>query len=1046
FRLTFADRYARGQREYDQNRFKKAEEEYALALKLASDKKETCICLEALGDVYLEYAKHQNDRVCLLKACALYNGAKVRLNSDDLQVNVLTTKIANIECVMLELLGNLKDGSNDYSEEETQIYKSTLDEIRTNTEKMLNDISETGPYDAKAGISITERITAESEHTKKVICIATTLVERMKSMIQKMVNDCLKNMKPMTFPWAFIGLGSFSRHEMTPYSDIEFAALIGEGSDTPQNKAKLAALCDFFELKVINLGETIVPAMGVKSLNDYSEGGENWFFDSITPRGFSFDADMPKACKFPRGLGGNELIQTPSKMANIQNLNSFGPDGLAEVLTSATFIMGDKTLYDDYIIQLKKSLKIGNTGQKRAIKTIKEDNVKYGTPFLGVRSEGSIFHVKREIFRFPSLMIMNLGMYFGVVSKPPWEIISELESMGVLSRDIAHNLMVLWAIGNQLRLQTYCTIKAQRDNIAVRERFKSTAEAGASMTDDAATFYMDNTDIITRYYKSAIPLETIMRTFTLTNKVKGNCFEDNAMNEGTVNMRLLRYTDAIACFEKVLEETPNDVLALSYLSAVYCSRYENEKACSICESAIELAEKNNVDISFILQLKFQLGRANLWRHGDYEKAHRLFQEILDNIDLYPMDLGVLLLSLAYSYKGMGNLDKSIELNQKAIGVMEGKDSTTLAVAYNNLGNSIAGEKKDSKTGLKYLQKALMMRYRMFGNVPNVVIKENLYLLAHVYLQMGNIQRGKQMAIESYDMHKHLKRINNIKDDMAAEADYLNLIGFAYLKAYENEQAIEYFKEAIEITLASPMQIKDHFKLLSPSYNNLGYSYNNNGDYNAALINYDKALECMTDSPLSAFHLLKARIFYNIGTVHLKQGHYSKAVDYFHQSTELRNEYADINTFEALDLVMSVSALATALALKGDLSEASIQLNRSLKQLENISDEQRSAYLDMGKIYNKIGTVSRILNNSNEAIAYHQLALDAARQIYGNEANHGDIVESFILLAEAQLELKENAETVIHNLTKATEMLNTLQKGQSHPDLEHIDRLKSMLEI
>ncbi|CAH1802152.1 unnamed protein product, partial [Owenia fusiformis] len=203
--LNFDDRFARGQREYEHGRFINAEKEYANALKLASDKKETSTCLEALGDIYLEYGKHRNDRICLLKASALYNGAKVRLNTEDLQLDVLKTKIANIECVMLELLGNLKDGSNVKSDEKTQIYKSTLDEIRTNTEKMLNDISATGPYDAKADISTTERINAESKHTEKVICVATTLVERMKAMIQEMVNDCLNNMEPMTFPWALIG-------------------------------------------------------------------------------------------------------------------------------------------------------------------------------------------------------------------------------------------------------------------------------------------------------------------------------------------------------------------------------------------------------------------------------------------------------------------------------------------------------------------------------------------------------------------------------------------------------------------------------------------------------------------------------------------------------------------------------------------------------------------------------------------------------------------------------------------------------------------------
>ncbi|CAH1802153.1 unnamed protein product [Owenia fusiformis] len=535
-----------------------------------------------------------------------------------------------------------------------------------------------------------------------------------------------------------------------------------------------------------------------------------------------------------------------------------------------------------------------------------------------------------------------------------------------------------------------------------------------------------------------------MDTFTLTNTVTGKCFEENAMIDGLVYMRLLRYTDAVTSFSKVLEETPHDMITLSYLCTVYCAMNENDKACAISKSAIEYAEKNDVDQSLILRMKCQLGLANLYTYGDYKLANKLFHELLDNDVIIPnkLDHGTLLLNLAYSYSGMGNADKSIELNRKAIAVMEGNDSSTLAVAYNNLGTTLAREKKDTKNGLQYLQKALMMRYRLFGNVPNVVIKENLYLLAHVWFQLGNVQRGKQMAIESYEMQKHLQKINNVKEDPTWN---LNIIGYAYLKTYENEQAIEYFKEAIAIKLASPSEHQRQYsELLAILYNNLGYSYHNSGDINAALKNYEKALEWMIDTQTEFFSLygyfsLKARILYNIGNAHIKQGEYRKAIDNLQRSTELRDEHVDVDTFEALDLVMSVSALATTLSLQGGLPEASVQLTRSLKQLDNIPDEQKTSYLDMGKIYNKIGTASRVLNNHKEAMVYHQLALDTARQIYGKDT------ESLILLAEVQVELHEKPGTVKHNLTCATKMLNAMHKGQSHPDLEYIDKLLSKLE-
>ena len=70
----------------------------------------------------------------------------------------------------------------------------------------------------------------------------------------------------------------------------------------------------FFHFQIINLGETILPCMDIKALDN------EWFYDDVTPRGVSFDALLPQASKTPLGnMQDFELIHTPANMAEFQS-------------------------------------------------------------------------------------------------------------------------------------------------------------------------------------------------------------------------------------------------------------------------------------------------------------------------------------------------------------------------------------------------------------------------------------------------------------------------------------------------------------------------------------------------------------------------------------------------------------------------------------------------------------------------------------------------------------------------------------------------------
>jgi hypothetical protein len=70
--------------------------------------------------------------------------------------------------------------------------------------------------------------------------------------------------------WAALGMGSMSREEMCPYSDIEFAFALESASELNLTYFRTVAL--IIEMKIVNLNETPFPVFGSASESPVPDG------------------------------------------------------------------------------------------------------------------------------------------------------------------------------------------------------------------------------------------------------------------------------------------------------------------------------------------------------------------------------------------------------------------------------------------------------------------------------------------------------------------------------------------------------------------------------------------------------------------------------------------------------------------------------------------------------------------------------------------------------------------------------------------------------
>lgn len=244
------------------------------------------------------------------------------------------------------------------------------------------------------------------------------------------------------------------------------------------NKKYLRQLTHLVHLRVLNLGETVIPMSkyGV-SLCHLGKRGLNFDIGEKAPLGKRDKPHLKEPYELIQPVSGmmDYLKNTGDKIEHMDKLLPF-------LLESTCYIHGDAGLYAAEKIAF---LFEGQTAEglpvckARTLKKLLEGVVEMDysnpgvakpqsrqgdlaafKPQLGLEAAGRLYDVKQEIYRLPDRLLYRLAMYYGILSESGWDAVEQLASKGIIgvgvgAQEAAHHLQYIVSFATMLLLRAY---------------------------------------------------------------------------------------------------------------------------------------------------------------------------------------------------------------------------------------------------------------------------------------------------------------------------------------------------------------------------------------------------------------------------------------------------------------------------------------------------------------------------------------------------------------------------------------------------------------
>ncbi|MDF3047565.1 MAG: hypothetical protein K0R73_683 [Candidatus Midichloriaceae bacterium] len=893
-------------------------------------------------------------------------------------------------------------------------------------------------------------------------------------IIIPLIDDCigelggLPKVNDRDAKYSIFCTGSIALGTMTPWSDLEFGILLEDGltqEDYTRVKAYFINLTHLLNIKVLTFGENVLHYQGIQELNDFSTGNieDNWFVDTLTTKGFCFDAALPDGSKTPFGRKGCKGVRDYELIGTVEELTRFQKEeegwhesdpSLVQALNHVGFIYGDEELFNrSYLEALKEFSEIN---RERAFRILREDAEKLNpvNELIDVDRAGTILNVKKEIYRFPDRMIVALGDCLRGEGNTTWDIIDSLVTQGKLKNTAADNLKHALNIATELRLKTYSNNKGRKEDISALAKYDSGVE---ELQEVEEAFHLKDLEILYGYYYVTFKLVSIVTRAANSLEleqaigVEASLYGNHPLVMGIICSRFLRYEQAIKEFEKILEVEGYGLKAK--LIQLYCNveRFNNALVLGreLLEEAINSKDQRKIAFSYNLlgDILSKLGQydesskclknslkieqtvhdedsieiaislnnygAHLATMGKYEDALTYYRQALKVAKkLYPgrdkLCIANYFSNIGQALENLGLHEEALRKQLKSLGIQRRIYKgihPNIVYSLSSIGTTFASWGKYEQA-LKYYQESLKMANNFHGDgESNLLIAGCLNNIGEIYRILGRYDEAKKKHLEALEMIERVCIISSGKRDSSSTANYLNGLGATFANLGEWQEALPNHQRALEIY--SKIYGKNH-PCIALTLSTIGDVFVGLGQYKKSKEIYKRALK-ISKEVYKKNHEHTCLILNNLANTLAKSGKDKKALK-IHQEVLVMNK--DIHNKEHISIATSLNNIGSIFGNLERYEEALEKYKDSLEMKKRVyKDDHPSITItlsNIGKIFENLERYEEALDTYNEALVMN-------RRLYGE--NHPSILTSL-----------DDIQTVFLSLRKYEEVLASYQES------------------